>query len=312
MGFLLRLSGPVVSGSSWFRKRPQKFGQPCRRSPHRGSAARCCARPGGSCSPAWPPVRVRHRPLFIQRVVVYRSARGHDRVGLVRGNRRLGGLVLRGLAPSHDTTLATWSVQEVSFCSASSVCRGVAGTTVSRGRAWARERRPPAHEGARRTLCGPSDGHGGRRLERYETPRRAYRPGGVMGTRWKLDPVGRFVQRRESQVVGGAEGDVGRETGLVTASAGAAGRDPVGPRSDERQKSWVTIDLSGFSDNLHLKRRASAGYDGRGRHAGHSPRAPRLRLHTTPRREFRSACPAPIRSGLARGSGGPPGGTDFA
>lgn len=43
-----------------------------------------------------------------------------------------------------------------------------------------------------------------------------------------------------------------------------------------------------------------------------SPRALRRRLHTTHRREFRLACPGVIRSGPARGSGGPPGGRDFA
>ena len=93
-----------------------------------------------------------------------------------------------------------------------------------------------------------------------------------MGTRWKLDPVGRFVQRRESQVVGGSEGDVGRNTGLVAVPA-RAGRDAVGPRPDERQKSWVSIDLSASSEDLHHGRRASAGYDG--------PRSPRRAFATS-------------------------------
>ncbi len=60
--------------------------------------------------------------------------------------------------------------------------------------------------------------------------------------------------------MGGAAGDVGRNTRLVAAPAGG-GRDAVGPRPDERQKSWVTIDLSASSENLHHGERASAGYD---------------------------------------------------
>ncbi len=57
--------------------------------------------------------------------------------------------------------------------------------------------------------------------------------GGVMGTRWKLDPVERFVQRRQSQVVGGpGEGGTagGEQAGRGPAAAGRGPRGPGGGR----------------------------------------------------------------------------------